>query len=138
MSALDRIAIQVAPPPQSTHNALPLLHEVRHALTRLAASAETTTIDLRAVPFAPGEVEGLLGFLGKGEIYATLTAMGETRIWESRFPGVWIVDHRDVDDQSIALQIEVCEIPSLLRTPTEDVHDSVLRLQEELAQSPRS
>ncbi len=57
-----------------THNTLPLLNEVRHALKRLVRTGESTIIDLRAIPFGPGDEERLLDLLGQGEVMATLDA----------------------------------------------------------------
>ena len=135
MSVLDSIAVHVEAPGGLTFNVVPLLHEVRHALNRLADDHEPTTIDLRAIPFGPGEIDRLLEILGRGEIRATLTALGETHVWETRFPGVWLIDHYNTENEQIALQIEVSEFPSLLRAQPADVRDAARCLQAELAES---
>ncbi|WP_260291592.1 hydrogenase expression/formation protein [Sedimenticola hydrogenitrophicus] len=111
--------------PGMTHNTLPLLHEVRHALERLLRTGESTIIDLRAIPFGPGDEERLLSLLGEGEVAATLDALGRTTVRESRFSGVWIVDHYNSEAERIAFQLEVIEIPALLRAQTEDMYQSL-------------
>jgi hydrogenase-1 operon protein HyaF len=111
--------------PGMTHNTLPLLHEVRHALERLLRTGESTTIDLRAIPFGPGDEERLLSLLGEGEVVATLDVLGRTTVRESRFSGVWIVDHYNSEAERIAFQLEVIEIPVLLRAQTEDMYQSL-------------
>lgn len=108
-----------------THNTLPLLHEVRHALGRLLRTGESTIIDLRAMPFGPGDEERLLGLLGQGEVQAMLEVLGKTTITESRFSGVWIIDHYNSEAERIAFQIEVIEIPELLRAQREDMQESL-------------
>ena len=115
-----------------THNTLPLLNEVSHALKRLVRTGESTIIDLRAIPFGPGDETRLISLLGKGEVVATLEALGKTTINETRFSGVWLVDHYNSEDERIAFQIEVIEIPELLRAQTDDMYESLDQLDEVL------
>jgi hydrogenase-1 operon protein HyaF len=115
-----------------TENTLPLLHEIRHALQRLSESEEPTVIDLRAIPFGPGDEEQLLAFLGEGEVTAVLNALGDTRVNESRFPGVWLVDHRNTEGERIAFQIEITDIPAVLCAQPEDLSDSLEKLDQAL------
>jgi len=108
-----------------THNTLPVLNEVRHALKRLIRTGESTIIDLRAIPFGPGDEQRLLDLLGQGEVQATLDSLGRTTITESRFSGVWLVDHYNSDGERIAFQIEVIDIPDLLRAQVDDMSQSL-------------
>lgn len=135
MSVLDNIKLAVVPKSGVaglTENALPLLHEIRHALRRLADFGESTTIDLRAIPFGPGDEDRLLSELGEGEVSAKLNALGETLIRETRYSGVWLIDHRNPEDERVALQIEITRIPGLLKAQKEDIADSLEQLQEVL------
>lgn len=111
-----------------THNTLPVLNEVRHALKRLIRTGEPTIIDLRGIPFGPGDEQRLLDLLGQGEVQATLDSLGRTSITESRFSGVWLVDHYNSEDERIAFQIEVIDIPDLLRAQVDDMSQSLDRL----------
>lgn len=131
MSSLSDIKVTVASP-SFRHNALPILHEIRHALVTLAESGAPTTIDLRAIPFGPGDEDMLLEVLGRGEVNATVDALGPTRVWETGFSGVWVLDYRNTEDTRIAFQIEVTETPSILHTQMEDVRSAVDSLQERL------
>lgn len=110
-------------------NTTPILHEILHALRRLVARGEPTTIDLRAIPFGPGDEERLLETLGKGEVSVELDTLGSSRIRESAYSGVWIVDHRNAEDQRIALQIEIARVPVILSAQAEDMADSLERLE---------
>ena len=76
-----------------TWNARPLLFEVRHALEELIDSGETSIIDLRSIPLAPGEEETIIETLGQGEVHARLDALGPSEIIETRYAGVWLVTH---------------------------------------------
>ena len=77
MSSLDAISVNVE---AETGNVRPLLHEIRHALKRLANGEDGTVIDLRRLPLAPGEEERLDTLLGKGEVHAQVDALGMARV----------------------------------------------------------
>jgi hydrogenase-1 operon protein HyaF len=115
-----------------TVNLPPVLHEILHGVQRLRRDGSASVVDLQAMPFGPGERERLLALLGEGEVRAQVQALGETKIQESRFPGVWVVEHLNLEGRQIALQIEIAEVPALLRTPGADLAESEQRLQEVL------
>jgi hydrogenase-1 operon protein HyaF len=116
-----------------TYNVKPLLHEIRHALAKLLNDQESTVIDLRSLPLAPGEEEKLLNKLGHGEVHASLNALGPTEIVETGYPGVWVVLHYNTDREVIGKFIEICEIPELLRSQQDDIREGLEQLQTALA-----
>jgi len=111
-------------------NIAPLLHELRHALRRLADSGETTTIDLRSLPLAPGELEILERTLGGGELSATLNALGPSEILETAFAGIWRIVHYNQNQEIIGYFLEVTTLPTLLQTPIEDLQNGLQGLQQ--------
>lgn len=113
-------------------NTLPLLHEISHALHRLQVEGTVTTLDLNAVPFGPGDERQLVDFLGRGEVSAKLEAMGDSHIRESRYSGVWIVEHWNTSGERVAFQIEITKLPALLEAQQEDIAESLLMLQAAL------
>jgi hydrogenase-1 operon protein HyaF len=115
-----------------THNVEPLLHEIRHALERLIKTDETTTIDLRSIPLAPGEEETIVNHLGRGEVSVHLDALGPSEIYETRFSGVWFVTHYNENESVIGRFIEITEIPGILKAQSEDMSHAARRLREEL------
>lgn len=136
MSAPDSISVTIEAAENDAgkaHNALPLLHEIRHALERLSTTGQSMTIDLSSIPFLPGDRQQLLDILGSGEVTATVDAMGPTHIRETAFPGVWLIRHLSVDEKEVASHIEICRIPSLLATPDDDIADSLSMLQKRLS-----
>ncbi|MEA3275123.1 MAG: hydrogenase expression/formation protein [Pseudomonadota bacterium] len=134
MSGLNDIPINVEETSEGLRgNALPILHEIRHGLSRLAETGETTLIDLHAIPFGPGDEDLLLSLLGRGEVEASISALGPTRVWETQFPGVWLVDHCNANDERIALHIEIAGIPDILRSQPQDIAEAVARLDARLA-----
>ena len=129
MSSLDNIQVKTE---VATGNVEPLLHEIRHALKRLARGEEGTTIDLRSLPLAPGEDERIEATLGTGEVRAEVDALGPTLIQETSYPGVWLTTHKNADGAVVARFIEVTYIPELLRSQPEDIDAGIDRLENEL------
>jgi len=116
-----------------THNVVPLLHEIRHALARLLATGAATTIDLRSIPMAPGEEERIIRELGTGEVQARMSALGPSEMIETRFPGVWLVTHYNSEDEVIGKFIEICDMPQILKAQAEDVREGLAQLTAQLA-----
>lgn len=129
MSSLDTIPVATE---VATGNVEPLLHEIRHALKRLASGGEGTTIDLTRLPLAPSEEERIEETLGTGEVRAQVDALGPTLIQETSYPGVWLITHKNVDDVVVARFIEVTRIPELLRSQPADIDAGIDRLEDEL------
>jgi hydrogenase-1 operon protein HyaF len=116
-----------------TFNVRPILHEVRHALNKLLALGESSIIDLRSIPLAPGEEDSIIGFLGHGEVHARLDALGPSDIYETKFAGVWLVTHFNEDDSIVSRFIEVTVLPDVLKSQREDIVDALSELETELA-----
>ncbi len=129
MSSLDAIAVNVE---TVTGNVEPLMHEIRHALKRLAAGGEGTVIDLQSLPLAPGEDERIEEALGRGEVSAELNALGQSLIQETAYPGVWLVTHRNNENAVVGRFIEVTRIPELLKSQQTDIEHGINRLDNEL------
>ena len=124
--ALKAIRVKVEPASAEeidvfTLNVVPLLHEVRHALERLLESGEPTTIDLGAIPLAPGEFDKIDAALGTGEVKVMLDAMGPSQIYETQFSGVWRITHFNAADEVVGRFVEVTRIPEILLAQETDV-----------------
>jgi len=115
-----------------THNVIPLLHEIRHALAQLLEEGKETVIDLRSIPLAPGEEAAIEQALGEGEMQAVLSALGPSDFRESSYPGVWLVTHYNHDDKIVGKFVEVAIVPSLLRSQPEDMAAGLRRLEARL------
>jgi hydrogenase-1 operon protein HyaF len=129
MSSLEALPVNVE---AATGNVEPLLHEIRHALKRLAEGEKGTVIDLRGLPLAPGEEERIEAALGEGEVRAELQALGPTLVQETSYPGVWLVTHRNEDEVVIARMIEVTHMPEILMSQREDILRGINKLESEL------
>lgn len=134
MSALESIAIRVE---AASGNVTPLLHEIRHALRRVAEGGQGTTIDLGSLPLAPGEEKRIEDLLGQGEVRAELSALGPTVVQETRYPGVWFITHRNTGQEVVARFIEVTRMPELLLAQSEDMRRAVSELDRKLLNGNR-
>jgi hydrogenase-1 operon protein HyaF len=134
MQTESQIACSAAPGDIATGNVTPLLHEVRHALQGLLECGQETVIDLRSLPMGPGEEEQIVEQLGRGEVQVRLSALGPSEIIESRYPGVWLVTHRNNDGDVIGKFIEICAIPRLVTAQNEDIHAGLQQLGAQLAE----
>jgi hydrogenase-1 operon protein HyaF len=129
MSALNDIPVRVE---AASGNITPLLHEIRHALRRVAQGGEGTTIDLGSLPLAPGEEKRIEDMLGHGEVRAELSALGPTVVQETRYPGVWFITHRNTEQEVVARFIEVTRMPELLLAQSDDIRRAVSELDTKL------
>lgn len=127
MNTVSEIPGQVA----AAHgNVRPILFEVLHALDKLLDDDIPTTIDLAGLPFGPGELEKLEAALGQGELVAQLDALGTSHIRETAYPGVWWVEHRNVNDEVTGRYIEVTRFPEILSSQDADIGAARARLRE--------
>jgi hydrogenase-1 operon protein HyaF len=137
MSRLSDISVKLeqaeAIEPELRGNALPLLHEIRHALGRLLEENEPTVIDVQSIPMGPGDMNRLLAVLGEGEVKAELDALGKTLIRESRYSGVWIIEHMNDAGGVAGRFVEITWVPSLLQAQAEDVQNGLKELAGALA-----
>ncbi len=116
--------------PATTGNVSLILNELRHALSRLVATGETTAIDLRSLPLTDADMTRLDAALGQGEVRVDLTGIGESQVFETRFAGVWRVTHFDTEGAVAAALIEVTEFPDILRSQAGDVRAGLRRLSQ--------
>jgi len=111
-----------------TWNVEPLMHEIRHALKNLLEQEQSSVIDLRSLPLAPGEEQKILDLLGRGEVSANLNALGDSEVYETTYPGVWLVTHYNDNDDIVGRFIEVTTIPEILMSQRPDITDAHERL----------
>jgi len=130
MNSVDPIDFLI---PHERGNVEPILHEVVHALDRLLEHEEPTVIDLARLPFAPGELDRLEGYLGTGELTADLDALGTSRIRETAYPGVWWLEHRNTEGEVVGRYIEITRTPEILMSQDADIFAARARLGDDLA-----
>ena len=121
-----------------TWNVQPILHEIKHALSKLLETGETRIIDLRSIPLAPGEEETIIDTLCCGEVHAKLNALGPSEIYETRFAGVWLITHYNEENNIIGRFIEITKIPGILLSQNEDITIALSVLETELSERKES
>lgn len=109
-----------------------ILHEIVRLLERLAAVDEPAAIDLRSLPMSPQDRTELQRALGEGEVQATLNAQGISKMYETRVPAVWWVEHRDPQGELIAELIEVSRVPQILASASDEIVSGARALREQI------
>ncbi len=132
MSELNNIGIRVESETWQTGNRLPLLHEIRHALSQLLETGQECVIDLQSLPIASAEEAQLLAALGNGEVEVQLNALGKSNIHETGLAGVWLVEHFNMDGQLVGKFIEITAIPAILKSQPEDIREGLEKLTDQL------
>jgi hydrogenase-1 operon protein HyaF len=112
--------------------AIAVLGELQNLLGELAASGKGGSIDVRSLPLAPGDYALLKDFLGEGEVYATIDALGVTEVRETAIAGIWWVIHRNKHEEVLADCIEVCEVPDIMKSQSEDIQQAIETLRSRL------
>lgn len=123
------IKVQVEAPDYDSGNLQSILSEIKFALEQLLQQQKTHSIDLRAMPWSPGEEDRLEEYLGRGEVSVELNALGKSSFYETRFSGIWIVTHYNQEDEIIGKLIEISYMPDMIYAQYEDVKNSFERLQ---------
>ena len=132
MSQTDTPRFNIHTGNELTWNVKPILHEIRHALLDLLDSGNTSIIDLRSIPLAPGEEETIINALGQGEVHARLDVLGRSDIYETLYSGVWLVTHYNENEAVVGRFIEITELPAILKSQREDMSDALKELTQEL------
>ncbi len=128
MSRPDRvIPIHPAPAPPSVV-ADALMREIAAALSRYAQDGQPHVIDLSAMPLSEDDTQRLDEQLGTGEVAIEIRSLLYTRVEETRYAGVWRVRHEDPDGSMRGEQIEITDIPEIVRASAADIGRSVQRL----------
>jgi len=126
---LSDIKIEVENSSQETGNLPGVIAEIKFALEQLLETKKTHCIDLLAMPWSPGEEQKLEKYLGQGEVRVELNALGKSTFIESHYSGVWLVSHYDENGETIGKLIEINYLPDMIFSQTEDIRDSLKRLQ---------
>lgn len=111
-----------------------ILHEIVHLLETLAQTGESSAIDLRSLPMAPGEYEQLRKVLGQGEVAITLDLGSPSYIRETGFHGVWWIQHCTPDEEIASEYIEIAAVPEILSADPHDMGKDAQRLKRQIAQ----
>ena len=96
----------------------------------LVEQASEHSVDLFSLPITEHEKQELEQLLGKGEVDITLTTVGNSRIFETSYNGIWWVRHYAADELLISEFIEVTWIPEIIKSHPSDVALSADRMKK--------
>lgn len=125
MNSINDISVRVEERVWETGNLQFILAEIHHALEQLNEHQQEHSIDLQAMPFAPGEEEKLLQLLGHGEVEVELNTLGKSTLYETAMSGVWKVTHFNTEGNVVANLIEITTIPKIICSPREALQSSI-------------
>jgi hydrogenase-1 operon protein HyaF len=134
MSELDKISVVEE---VLSGNVPALLTEIQQALTTLLAEDRDSQIDLNTLPLTPADENLLFATLGTGEVSIKLDTLGESLIQETSFPGVWLVEHKHPDGETLTRHLEITWIPAIVKAQREDVEMGLGRLSTYTESAPR-
>jgi hydrogenase-1 operon protein HyaF len=98
-----------------------ILFELVTLLDRFVGGEPPAAIDLGSLPMSPLDRAELQRVLGEGEVQATVSTAGLSRIRETRVSGIWWVEHYDQGGKLVAELIEVGRVPGILSSPPDDI-----------------
>lgn len=107
--------------------------EIAAALGALAATGETTVIDLRSLPLVPADLVALAERLGEGEVTCRIEVAGPSEVRETGFSGVWWVRHLDGGGAVVVEEVQVTRIPEILPSHPDDVAFAARRMADLVA-----
>lgn len=138
MTRIEQFPISVQSAFDPTATVKGLLTEIASALKELINNGVEHQLDLMGM-LLPEATDLLLEQLGRGEISITLSAMGDSEIYETSISGVWVVSHFNTEEELIAQTIEITRIPGIITTPQEELitaRESLDTLMQSLASMP--
>lgn len=118
---------------------LAILHELLAKLRDLAAKGWTSSIELRRLPLTSADREQLRSLLGQGEVIVEVSALGPSRITETRFSGAWWIDHKNAAGDKVGESIEIAPVPKMLPAAPSDTQaaaDALAAVLGEVKPSP--
>lgn len=117
---------------ETTGMAGAILAEISAALSRVVATAEETSIDLRGLPMTDADRSELQDALGRGEVAATIEVAGRSEVLETGISGVWWVRHFGNDARVSSEEIVIGRIPAIMLAHPDDIAAAAQRLQASL------
>ncbi len=111
-----------------------LFNELAQHLQQLVDQDSEHIVDLFNLPISDQDKQELEQLLGKGEVEITLTTVGESRIFETSYNGIWWIRHYAADELLISEFIEVSWIPEIIKSHPSDVALSADRMKKIIQQ----
>lgn len=120
------IPVEIAQP--STGMAQAVLHELKDHLQALLEQNKSHVIDISSLPLSDTDKKELESVLGQGEISAVLSALGESRIVETHYHGIWWIKHFADNGALVSELIEITQVPEILHSHPDDIQQSIKQI----------
>jgi hydrogenase-1 operon protein HyaF len=101
-----------------------LLGELAEHLTHFAETGRPYVIDLSSLPVSDQDLQDLEQQLGQGEVDATLTTIGESKVYETQYSGIWWIKHYSPEQKLMSQFIEINDVPEIIKCHTDDIRHS--------------
>ena len=69
----------------------------------------------------------------RGLPFHFLSVLGASDVKETRYPGVWLLTHYNEHETIIGRFLEVCDVPGIIKSQTDDIRTGLARLEDALA-----
>lgn len=115
-----------------------LYFEILEAIQKLHNEGKPEIISLKTLPLTPQDLEEMDNFLGLGEIEAKIDVAGLSKVWETKFSGVWRVRHLARDEKVMVDEIVIDYVPQILLTHSHDIDMAIRKLQGLLSDFPKA
>lgn len=124
METMNSIELPVEVAEPRTGMAQAVLSELIEYLQLLADKGQQHVIDLTSLPMNNTDKRELEKILGQGEVSVTLSTIGDSQIIETGYSGIWWIKHYTAEQQLISELIEVCPIPEIIKSHSDDIRQS--------------
>ena len=101
-----------------------LLGELAEHLNHFAATGQPYVIDLSSLPVSEQDLRDLEQILGQGEVDATLNTIGESKVYETQYAGIWWIKHYSPEQKLMSQFIEINDVPEILKCHNDDIRHS--------------
>lgn len=101
-----------------------LLEELAEHLNNYANTGQPHVIDLGSLPITDQDLDDLENWLGQGEVDATLVTIGESRVYETNYAGIWWVKHYSPEQKLMSQFLEINDVPEILKCHNDDIRHS--------------
>jgi hydrogenase-1 operon protein HyaF len=126
--ATRKIAASPDDVPGEVMNALPILVELESGCEEYLQSGKPHVINLTLLPLSDADLVFLDEHLGRGPIDTLSRAYGKCQVISTCVPNVWWVRFYNSMSTLILNNLEVIDVPAVIRAAPEDLADSAQRL----------
>lgn len=115
-----------------------LYFQILEAIQKLFNEGKPEIISLKTLPLTAEDLAEIDKFLGMGEIEAKIDVAGLSKVWETKFSGVWRVCHFSRDEKLMVDEIIIDFVPQILLSHSQDIEMAMRKLEGMLNEMPQN